>query len=137
MQGDNGSSVTCPVNLTLLDTIGVCQTSSGFISGTVLAYGLSGLDDVGVTIGNNDGIISWSTTDLNGEFAFSMESDATDMAVERSDSWYLNLTSNDLFLLEEILIGAYEPNQLEEASADINNDGILSLIHISEPTRPY
>ena len=126
VQGDNGSSVTCPVNLTLLDTIGVCQTSSGFISGTVLAYGLSGLDDVGVTIGNNDGVISWSTTDLNGEFAFSMESDATDMAVERSDSWYLNLTSNDLFLLEEILIGAYEPNQLEAASADINNDGIVN-----------
>ena len=92
----------------------------------MLAYGLSGLDDVGVTIGNNDGVISWSTTDLNGEFAFSMESDATDMAVERSDSWYLNLTSNDLFLLEEILIGAYKPNQLEAASADINNDGIVN-----------
>jgi len=126
VEGGNGTSVTCPVNLTLLDTVGVCQTSSNFISGTVLAYGLSGLDDVGVSIGKNDGVINWAITDLTGEFTFKMESDATDIEVERSDSWHLNLTSNDLFLLEEILIGVYEPNQLEEASADMNNDGVVN-----------
>jgi len=123
---DNNTSVTCPVNLTLLDTLSLCQQPSAFLSGEILAYGMSGLNDAVVSIGNDSGIVSWKTTDSRGEFTFKSESDASQLSVERSDSWYLNITSNDLHLLEEILLGAYEPNLLEEASADLNNDGVVN-----------
>ena len=126
VQGSNGTIATCPVNLTLLDTLDICRASSNFVSGMVLAYGRSGLDNVEVTIGTNEGLITWETTDVHGTFVFEMESDATQLTAERSDSWYVNLTSNDLFLLEEILIGSYEPSLLEKASADISNDGIVN-----------
>lgn len=126
VEGSNGASVMCPVNLTLIDTLGICQASSNAISGKVLAYGKNGLDNVDVTLGLEDSIVNWGTTDVQGTFSFEMESGATQLSAGRSDSWYLNVTSNDLFLLEEILIGLYEPTPLEKASADINNDGVVN-----------
>ncbi len=126
VNGSNGASISCPVSLTLLDTLNVCPTASNFISGRLLAYGRSGVKDADVTIGRNEEISSWISTNISGDFMFDIDVEAKDLTVDYADSWYSDITSNDLFLLQEILFGTYEPNELEEASADINNDGVIN-----------
>ena len=45
----------------------------------------------------------------------------------------------DVIAVVNIIIGSINPSDAQLCAADINNDGTvnLSLIHISEPTRPY
>ncbi len=118
----NANQSECNVVLEILDTLNICMASNTVA--TILAYNNAPMKDVKYI---TNYFSSFEITDESGIMDFgNIPNESIDVLLEYEDTWGNGITANDLYQLEQILIGESEIDVHDVVTADLNLSGDIN-----------
>lgn len=114
----NANSAECSIILNVKDTLGLC---AGGTSMTLLANNELPMSRIKYYLNNSD-IPSW-TNELGLIDFDSRSKNTVDLRLEDQSNWMSGITANDLYLMEQILVGEMQADPYELVLADLDLSG--------------
>jgi len=129
---DCSNNMAMDTTILTVNSGGNCNgTTAPAYTGVVTAYGVEPMEGAIFSV-SSDNIELISITDINGYFDFEIpvNGDYYRMAGLYPDEWRAGISAHDLALMEEYIIGLRDLNVYQELSADVDNNGRISLADV-------